>query len=97
MNKIDRIAVAFYKFWCVIGGAILHFVDKYGLLIAGVLLCYVTPIIISIIPFGIAFGCDIVKGTIASVVIVTAINIIGFLFIRGENIEKKRKYDRISG
>ena len=97
MNKIDRIAVAFYKFWHFIIKPLDRLIDKHGLKIVMFLLCYFLPIMLSIIPFGIALGCNMVKGIIASVVVVTVINAVIFLFMHGEELEWRRKHDRISG
>ena len=97
MNKIDRIAVAFYKFWHTIFKPLDRLIDKYGLKIVMFLLCYILPITLSIIPFGIALGCNMVKGIIASVIVVTVINVVIFLFMHGEELEWRRKHDRISG
>ena len=97
MNKIDRIAVAFYKFWHAITNPFVSFVDKYGLKIAMFLLCYILPITLGIIPFGIVLGLNMVNGVIASVVVVTVLDAVIFLIIHGEEIEWERKHDRISG
>ena len=97
MNKIDRIAVAFYKFWHTITNPFVRFVDKYGLKIAMFLLCYILPITLGIIPFGIVLGLNMVKGVIASVVVVTVLDAVVFLIIHGEEIEWERRHDRISG
>ncbi len=97
MNKIDRIAVAFYKFWYAITNPFVRFIDKYGLKIMMFLLCYILPITLCIIPFGIVLGFNMVKGVIASVVAVTVVDAVMFLIIHGEELEWERKHDRISG